>query len=56
MKKLSTVKDGKEEFKLSKRSKIVYVVTRKIKGGVEITSVTSHRTYTKKGKTLVYPT
>ena len=50
--KLSKLKDG-QQFKITQYSKVVYTVTKKMKGGVLVTAISSQRTYTYKASTLV---
>jgi len=54
MKKIKNLKDG-QQFKLSKRSKVIYELNRKFKGKASFTSLTSKRTFIKEQSTVVYP-
>lgn len=50
---LSKLKDN-EEFKLSKRSDVIYEKVKKEKDGIVFTSTISNRSFKRKGSTVVW--
>lgn len=55
MKKTTLNKVGDDnEFCLSKRSKVIYKVIKKVKEGIVFTSTSSGKSFTRKGSTVVF--